>query len=123
MELVKSKIGLCLFLELSVPDYVTKLRNCERLSCTLIRGAGIDLAPLNKLVGVCVNLDENDPALCDGINLLLGQRNPGRIWTRNLRFVLDNLSKAKVGRFILIPEHGLIKCSHSNTMPKLAHAH
>ena len=119
-EIAKFNFGLCLLLELSIADYVSKLRKCESLSGTLIRGAGIDIAPLNKLVGVCVNLNENDTALCKGINLLLGQRNPSRIWTRNLRLVLDNLSKAKIGRFILIPENGLIESSHVLTLPNLA---
>jgi len=123
VELVRSKIGLCLLLELSVADYVTKLHNCECLSRALIWGTGIDVAPLNKLVGVCVNLNENDSALCGGINEFLGVRKPSRIWARNLRLVLNNLSKSKVGRFVLIPEQGMIESSHSTTVPNLARLH
>lgn len=120
MELVKDENGLCLMLHLSATEFAVKFDGCKQLSGGLIRRTGIDLAPLDKLIGVGIYLDENNPLLCEGINLFLGKSDPLGVWTRNLRLVLDNLSKAKVGRFILIPENGVIKSGHISSVSEPA---
>jgi hypothetical protein len=61
----RDSAGLWLEMRLTLADYFICLDACERHAGALVKGSGIDFAPSNEFVGVCLNLDENDTALLE----------------------------------------------------------
>ncbi|MGA2242355.1 MAG: hypothetical protein ABSH11_10010 [Verrucomicrobiota bacterium] len=108
-EIVREREGLCLSLELTVSNYLRYFNRCENLSGSLIRGVGIDFAPSDKLIGVCVYFDEKNSRLSDGVNVFLGFSNPSHIRAQEILLIITNLLKAKVGSFVTIPKNTIFK--------------
>jgi hypothetical protein len=105
--------GLWLEMRLTLADYLVCLDCCESFSGCVVKGTGIDLAPEGELIGVCVNLDENDFALLENfLDELFSALYPSLIGRSQLRLVLNNLSESQVSRFVLVPEQAVFQSGH-----------
>lgn len=99
--------GLSLEAELTVADYCINLGNCEVSSRKAVRTAGIDIAPANEFIGVSFDLNEDNSACCDFVNQFFGFDNPVSVWGGELSLILDDLTKAEVGSFVLVPKQAV----------------